>query len=141
MSGHEQLFNYIQSGDIEELNEANEDRIRNDDDRRNSESNYNDEDEDNEPQAKRFRSDFDSSDSNDVDLRFSQQPGIPSLLNINVGHPNTQDSQKSPNGPWENNNHNANNNSSSNNNNGAFGNNNQQRNRENRRGSRWSSRR
>jgi len=129
MDGNEALYNYLNSGDIEEMNAPSSY-----DDNSNGTSNQdsttsfgNDrlDGDDFEPQAKRFRTeDFD----NNYDHENSNSSGIPSLLNIPT--------------VWDNNSG-FNNNS----NNGAFNNNanNQkptQRTREGRRqGSRWSSKR
>ena len=143
MDGNEALYNYLNSGDIEEMNDPSsyDDNSNGNSNQDSATSFGNDrlDSDDFEPQAKRFRTeDFENYDRENS----NSGGGIPSLLNINVPPPNaSSSSQKSPT-VWENNSG-FNNNS----NNGAFNNNanNQkptQRTREGRRqGSRWSSRR
>ena len=148
MDGNEALHNYLNSGEIEEMNESSSyDDNSNGNSNQDSAASFGNERQDGddfEPQAKRFRTeDFDNNFDNE---NSNSGGGIPSLLNINVPPPANanfpdQTAQKSPT-VWDNNSG-FNNNS----NNGAFNNsaNNQkptQRTREGRRqGSRWSSRR
>lgn len=167
MKGFDSLHDYIHSGDIEELSDlvphedftyyTAEDFIEDhatvtvgDEEDAPADSNQEHEDgEDLEPRSKRFRSDFDAYEnegSNDYDMRYGD-PGIPSLLNINVrqgqGQGRERPAEISPNSnsPWDDSNFNS----------GGFGGNqnqhnkpppiNKDRQRESRRGSRWSSRR
>jgi polyadenylation factor subunit 2 len=148
MDGNEALYNYLNSGDIEEMNESSsyDDNSNGNSNQDSATSFGNDrhDGDDFEPQAKRFRTeDFDNNYDNE---NSNSGGGIPSLLNINVPPPANanfpdQTAQKSPT-VWDNNSG-FNNNS----NNGAFNSNanNQkptQRTREGRRqGSRWSSKR
>jgi hypothetical protein len=145
MDGNEALYNYLNSGDIEEMNAPSsyDDNSNGNSNQGSATSFGNDRQDmdDFEPQTKRFRTeDFDSN----YDNENSNSSGIPSLLNINVPPPKNanfpdQPAQKSPT-VWDNN-------TGFNSNNGAFNNNanNQkptQRTREGRRqGSRWSSKR
>jgi hypothetical protein len=174
LEGFDSLHNYIHSGDLEELSDlvpyedftdyTAEDFIEDhatktvgdDDDVPADPNQENDGSEDFEPKSKRLREDFDDYDnegSNDCDMRYGGEgPGIPSLLNLNVGQSRhgqlrekTAEISPNSNSPWEDSNFNS----------GAFGgnqnannkpppaNNNTDRRdtREGRRGSRWSSRR
>lgn len=139
MGGFETLYKYIHSGDLEELDDVvpyedhrpdytAEDFIQDhavitvgDSEDAKADPFYCPEkevnDEEGEPtSAKRFKTDFDSYDndeSNDFDVRLgiTSEPGIPSLLNLNLEPPRAgQDtknvSQKSPTAsPWESSNH------------------------------------
>jgi hypothetical protein len=158
------LYKYLHSGDLEELADViphedfddytAEDFIEDhatatvgDDDDEDSNRNESNDGDDHEPNAKRFRSDFDSYDqdaSNDYDSRYNNNnnaPGIPSLLRVNTrnGQDGKDIPEKSPSAvsPWENNN--FNNGSNQNQNSNRQQNNNDRR--ETRRGSRWSNRR
>lgn len=167
LEGFDSLHNHIHSGEIEELNEvipfedfadySAEDFIEDhaietvgdEEDADPNQRDCDDDEEEFEPNAKRFRGDYDPYDneeSNDYDSRYG--PEIPSLLNLNVnlprrGQESKNVSEKSPAGsPWES--------ANFNNNNGNFGGNqnsnnypqtNNDRREGGRRGSRWSSRR
>lgn len=161
LEGFESLNKYIHSGDLEELADVvpyedfadytAEDFIQDhatatigDEEYQLPDQNQDEEEDDFddfEPRSKRFRNDYDQYEnegsnqgSNDYDSRYNQ-PGIPSLLNLNVAPPRHGQkeenvSAKSPTvvSPWE----------TSNQNNISGGNKDR---RDNRRGSRWSSRR
>lgn len=132
MGGFETLYKYIHSGDLDELDDVvpyeefedytAEDFIQDhavttvgDSDDAKADPYYCLEkdvnDEEGEPVAKRFKTDFDSNDneeSHDFDVRLGMsEPGIPSLLNLNLepprpGQEKKNASQKSPTAsPWE----------------------------------------
>lgn len=198
MQGSDALYEYIQSGDIDELIDAmpfednsdytiedfiqenakatigdEQDMIDGDFTESRDDQPYeiddDDEDDEEQPNVKRFRSEYDSYDRGDRDWDAKEQnsnnngPGIPSLLNLNVGRrtADTDVPQKSPTitSPWENapfSNNGSFNNQQNNNNRSTVSNNrrddrdrdrdygsarDRRDGRENRRGSRWSSKR